>query len=208
MRTVKRCINKILQFLTGVPATQESCIMAVKEQSIRCVISTSTKEGGYVFVVVCLFVSNFSKNFRTDLHEIFRKVGNRPMNRWLNFGGDPDHRLDIEIVFRIRQYWETRKVVNGRKSAAHTDSPDGGTGNTCLGGCMHCPNASSYYLGCLFWFNQIWIFRRCFHESFCNKHRLNWFFWACHATTVRTYTHCSILLWRSEQLWTTSIWHN
>ena len=28
--------------------------------------------------------------------------------------GDPDHRLlDTGIVFRIRQYWEIRKVVNG-----------------------------------------------------------------------------------------------
>jgi len=34
-------------------------------------------------------------------------------------------------------------VVNGHKSAAHTDSPDGGTGKTCLGGGMHCPSASS-----------------------------------------------------------------
>ena len=34
-------------------------------------------------------------------------------------------------------------MVNGHKSAAHTDSPDGGTGKTCLGGGVHCPTASS-----------------------------------------------------------------
>jgi len=34
-------------------------------------------------------------------------------------------------------------VVNGHQSAAHTDSPDGGTGKACLGGGMHCPSASS-----------------------------------------------------------------
>jgi len=34
-------------------------------------------------------------------------------------------------------------VVNGHKSAAHTDSRDGSTGKTCLGGSMHCPSASS-----------------------------------------------------------------
>jgi len=34
-------------------------------------------------------------------------------------------------------------VVNGHESATHTDSPDGGTGKTCLGGGMHCPSASS-----------------------------------------------------------------
>jgi len=35
-------------------------------------------------------------------------------------------------------------VVNGHKSAAHTDSSDGGTGKTCLGGGMHCAIASSF----------------------------------------------------------------
>jgi len=33
--------------------------------------------------------------------------------------------------------------INGHKPAAHTDSPDGGTGKTCLGGGMHCPSAFS-----------------------------------------------------------------
>jgi len=70
------------------------------------------------------------------------KVGNGPMNKPLNFGGDPDHRLDTAIIFLIRHYWETLKVVNGHISAAHTDSPDGGTGKTCLGGGMHCPSVS------------------------------------------------------------------
>jgi len=41
------------------------------------------------------------------------KVGNGPMNKWLNFNGDPDHRLDSEIVFRIRHYRKIWKVVNG-----------------------------------------------------------------------------------------------
>jgi len=31
----------------------------------------------------------------------------------LNFDGDPDHRLDTGIVFRIFHYWEIRKAVNG-----------------------------------------------------------------------------------------------
>ena len=34
-------------------------------------------------------------------------------------------------------------MVNRHKSAAHTDSPDGGTGKTCLSGGMHCPCACS-----------------------------------------------------------------
>jgi len=72
-------------------------------------------------------------------------VGNGPINKWVNFAGDPDHCLDTGIVFRIRHYWEILKVVNGHKSAARTDLPDGSTGKTCLGGGMYCPSASSYY---------------------------------------------------------------
>ena len=44
----------------------------------------------------------------------------------------------------FHHYWEIRKVViNGHKTAADTDLPDGGTGKTCLRGGMHCPRASS-----------------------------------------------------------------
>jgi len=64
----------------------------------------------FVCLSVCL-VATLRKNFRTDLREIF----NGPMNKRLNFGGDPDHRLDTGIVFGIRHYWEIRKVVNGHK---------------------------------------------------------------------------------------------
>jgi len=37
-------------------------------------------------------------------------VGNGPAKKWLNFGANPDHRLNTGIVFQIRHYWETRKV--------------------------------------------------------------------------------------------------
>jgi len=30
------------------------------------------------------------------------KVDSGPVNKWLDFGGDTDHRLDTGIVFRIR----------------------------------------------------------------------------------------------------------
>ena len=40
------------------------------------------------------------------------KVGSWPVNTRLNFGGDLDHRLNTGIVFRIRHYWEIRKVVS------------------------------------------------------------------------------------------------
>jgi len=91
---------------------------------------------------VCLPVSNFAqKTSERTCMKFSGKDGNATVNK--KFGGDPDRRLDI--VFRIRYYWEIRKMVNGHKSAARTDSPDGGTGKTCLGGGMHCPSAS----GCI-----------------------------------------------------------
>jgi len=42
-----------------------------------------------------------------------RKVGNGSLNKRLYFGGDPDHRRDTGIVFRIHHYWQIRKIVNG-----------------------------------------------------------------------------------------------
>ena len=71
------------------------------------------------------------------------KIVDGPMNKCLNFSGDPDHRLDTGIVFRIQHYGiEIRKVVNEHKFAVYTHSPDGGTGKTCLAGGMHCVSAS------------------------------------------------------------------
>ena len=68
------------------------------------------------------------------------KVGNGPMNKYSNFGGNLDHSLDTGIVFRIRHNWEIWKVVNRR---SFIDSPDSGTGKMCLGGGLHCLIASS-----------------------------------------------------------------
>jgi len=75
------------------------------------------------------------------LHENFRKGWQWASEQILNF--DPDHCLDTWIVFWIRDCWDMQKVVNGHKSGAHTDSPDGGTGMMCLGGGVHYPSASS-----------------------------------------------------------------
>jgi len=49
-----------------------------------------------------------------DLHEIFRKgwQWDGSMNKRLQLGGDPDHRLATGVVFQIRHYWEVRKVIN------------------------------------------------------------------------------------------------
>jgi len=37
------------------------------------------------------------------------KVGNGPLNKRLNFGGDPDHVVDTGIIFRNSHYLEIRK---------------------------------------------------------------------------------------------------
>jgi len=65
------------------------------------------------------------------------------MNKCLHFGDDPGRRLYTGIDFRIRNYWEIRKVVNGHTHTDHTDLSDGGTAKMCLGGGMHCLSASS-----------------------------------------------------------------
>ena len=44
-------------------------------------------QGGYVVVVVCLS----AQKLQTDLREIFREGCNGPVNKCLNFCGDPDH---------------------------------------------------------------------------------------------------------------------
>jgi len=63
------------------------------------------------------------------------KVDNEPANSWLNFGGDPDHRLDTGIVFRIRYHYE----IGNAGLRCNYDVIT----SLALGGGMHCPSASS-----------------------------------------------------------------
>jgi len=90
-----------------------------------------------LFVCLCL-LATLCKNSRSDLHEIYREVGNGSMKSLLNFGGDPDHRLDTGIVFRIR-HWEIHDAaVLGR----HRHSNNDVITSPVLGGGMRCLNAS------------------------------------------------------------------
>jgi len=43
----------------------------------------------FACLFVCLPVSNFAQKVSTNLHDIFREVGNGPRNKLLNFSGDP-----------------------------------------------------------------------------------------------------------------------
>ena len=56
---------------------------------------------------VC-FLATLRKNVWTDLHEIFTEG----LHKRVILAGDPDHRLDTGIVFRILHYWEIWKVVS------------------------------------------------------------------------------------------------
>ena len=139
---VGRGMNSTTPLLLQSPSRQS---VHVKPMSSSIGTVYYLRQGGYVIVAVCL-LATLCKHLQTDLHEIFREGWQSVMNKWLNFGGNPDHRLDTGIVFRIHHYWEIWKVVNGHKSAAHTDLPDGSTGKTCLGGGMHCSISSSFII--------------------------------------------------------------
>ena len=129
--------------------------------SVRVVIVTSTKEVLCIIVVVCLSVCLFdcqqlctTTSERTCM-KFSGKVGNGPVNKWLHFGGDPDHCLDTGIVFRIRHCWEIRKVVStdcacatlqcsactSRRRHSNYDV----TASLALGGGMHSTSASSFH---------------------------------------------------------------
>jgi len=73
------------------------------------------RQAGYVFVVVCLSVwllATLLKNFRTDLREIFREGWQSASEQMVKFWWRSGSPSGYRIVFRIRHYWEIRKVVN------------------------------------------------------------------------------------------------
>jgi len=55
------------------------------------------RQGDYGFIVVCLSVSNFVQKLPNRFAWHFQRT--LAMNKWLNFGGYSDHRLDTGIVF-------------------------------------------------------------------------------------------------------------
>jgi len=79
--------------------------------SITNIVITSAKKHMSLSLFVRLFLATFCENFKRIYMKFLVKVGNGPMKKRLNFGGDLNHRLDTGIVFRIRHYWEIRKVV-------------------------------------------------------------------------------------------------
>jgi len=61
----------------------------------------------------------------------------------------------------LTSFFSTNTAISGTKygkwltdkSAAYTDSPNGGTGKTCLGGSIHCPSVYSIYS---LWVKSFW----------------------------------------------------
>jgi len=80
------------------------------------------------------------------LHETFWEGWQWANEQMIKFWWRLGSPSDTGIVYQIHHYWEIWKVVNGQKSPAYTDSPDGGTRKTCLGRGMHCPSASTLCL--------------------------------------------------------------
>jgi len=68
----------------------------LEKYSTYCLLYVYLRQGRYVIVVVCmqayvcLSVSNFAQSERICM-TVSGKVGNGPMNKRFNFGGDPDH---------------------------------------------------------------------------------------------------------------------
>jgi len=80
----------------------------VVTDQVRKLLVYYVRQGGYVFVVVCLVVcllATLHKNFRTDLHEIFREgwqwaIEQMMKFRWRSRTGSPDGGTDIATLVR------------------------------------------------------------------------------------------------------------
>jgi len=70
------------------------------------------------------------------------KVGKEPLKKWLNFYGDPIHRLDTGMVFRVRHYWGSIGRYWFARWEHWWDVRGGG---------LHSPSASSFIIGTFRW---------------------------------------------------------
>jgi len=107
----------------------------------QCLTVNYLRQGGYVIVVVCLFVSLTVSNFAQKLLNGFAWNVHRRliMGQWTN-----DYiLLEIEITVWIQGLFCVFVTI-GRYG--DTDSPDGGTRRTYLGWGMHWSNTSSSVL--------------------------------------------------------------
>jgi len=111
---------------------------------------------------VCLDASNFAQKLPNICMKFSGNVGNGPMDKWSNFGGNPDHRLDCFLD--SSPLGDTESGINrlccatlqctactSRHCYSNYDvimslPDDRQLRQTNLGGGMHCPSGSSSYL--------------------------------------------------------------
>ena len=71
----------------------------------------SLPQRGYVFAGVCLFVGKITpKVMEGILMKPSETVDNGMGSRWFNFGCDPDHHLDPEILKGLLLVWVSNKL--------------------------------------------------------------------------------------------------
>ena len=64
--------------------------------------SNYLRQGGYVFIIVCL-LATLSKNFQTDLHEIFREGRQWADEQMIKFWWRSGSRIRIRVVTLVRR---------------------------------------------------------------------------------------------------------
>jgi len=92
-------------------------------------------------LLVCL-LATMRKISKRICMKFSGKVVNGPMNTWLNVDGDPVHSLDkglFSVFVTIGRYEKWLTDINLLLVLIRT-------GKVYLGGCMHCPSASSFIL--------------------------------------------------------------
>jgi len=146
---------------------------------------TSTKEVMFSSLFVSLFVCSqlCAKTSKRICMKFSGKVGSGPVNKWLNFGGDPGIVFGIHIN-RLHCIMLQCTACTSRHRHSNCDvitSPD-------LGGGMHCPSASDLFSIC--WFSVVHLIHMSFgcgvQCSLCAYCLLLscWVsasFWLCHA---------------------------
>jgi len=118
---------------------------------------TSTKEVMFSSLFVSLFVCSqlCAKTSKRICMKFSGKVGSGPVNKWLNFGGDPGIVFGIHIN-RLHCIMLQCTACTSRHRHSNCDvitSPD-------LGGGMHCPSASDLFSIC--WFSVVHLIHMLF----------------------------------------------
>ena len=128
-------------------------VLIVSSVNVLQKIITSAKEDMFSSLFVSLSVCSqlCAKTSARICAKFSAKVGNGPMNNRLNFGGDPDHRLNTGIVSRLvtigrytesginRLHWAKWWACTSRHRHSNYDV----IMLPALGGGMQCPSAYS-----------------------------------------------------------------